>query len=542
MASMRGTEDDASITIYRAMIRSHYAPDADWRDIAQEAYVAARVLIETELKGSKEARAIISGQGHTIDDVRAIVEQAKRHYDAKSQDRTKVLKYLEECSIRITYYGSVLDVLAQHHAEYVALAWGALKFILLGIIEHRRLIQEFSQALVQIGDALRQTKLTVELYQTEDIRDATSRLYKHVLLFFAQAIKWYNRSPLGRAFSAAFTPYELKYKDTVEQIKLYSRTIKDIAVAKSQAELRDMHISIKLMQQDHLQIKETASNILRVATCNKTITERIGVSVHDMLPCTRDIQLSHILSALKPQICPHETLRTTQSIVMRSRSTKLSEAEPRDVLHSLNRWFSKEGSSLFVLRVGPRAEPKARELTTDIITLLRKKELNVIWRLSPPHGSSASTQQSIGEVLKVLIHQVLTIQSSILQPQDFNIAKFRAIRSDAEWVALFRQLFFRLSKCYIIMEMHDLFQANEENVEWMSSFLNLFQELTSEATSKGNALKFLVLCYGSRTGDVSNVGDIVTVLRRPPVIPASRKKVVAHKRGPKGWERVQPKL
>jgi hypothetical protein len=29
------------------------------------------------------------------------------------------------------YYGQVLDMLAQHHPEYVSLAWGTLKFILM---------------------------------------------------------------------------------------------------------------------------------------------------------------------------------------------------------------------------------------------------------------------------------------------------------------------------------------------------------------------------------------------------------------------------
>jgi hypothetical protein len=29
------------------------------------------------------------------------------------------------------YYGKVFDTLAQHHPEYVALAWGAVKLVLM---------------------------------------------------------------------------------------------------------------------------------------------------------------------------------------------------------------------------------------------------------------------------------------------------------------------------------------------------------------------------------------------------------------------------
>ena len=30
--------------------------------------------------------------------------------------------------MRVQYYGNVMDVLVQHHPEYVSLAWGTMKF------------------------------------------------------------------------------------------------------------------------------------------------------------------------------------------------------------------------------------------------------------------------------------------------------------------------------------------------------------------------------------------------------------------------------
>lgn len=38
------------------------------------------------------------------------------------------------------YYGGVLDALSQHHPEYVALAWGAVKFVLMVRIRSTRRI------------------------------------------------------------------------------------------------------------------------------------------------------------------------------------------------------------------------------------------------------------------------------------------------------------------------------------------------------------------------------------------------------------------
>jgi hypothetical protein len=60
-----------------------------------------------------------------------VVETAKRKYDEKCKDHTGMRQSLEKISSRIMYYGKVLDVLAQHHPEYVALVWGAVKFVLV---------------------------------------------------------------------------------------------------------------------------------------------------------------------------------------------------------------------------------------------------------------------------------------------------------------------------------------------------------------------------------------------------------------------------
>jgi hypothetical protein len=69
--------------------------------------------------------------GHTsIADVENTVVKARREYEAKGQKRQTVLIWLNKLSLGIRYYSQALDMLAQHHPEYVALAWGAVKFVL----------------------------------------------------------------------------------------------------------------------------------------------------------------------------------------------------------------------------------------------------------------------------------------------------------------------------------------------------------------------------------------------------------------------------
>ena len=73
-----------------------------------------------------------NGFNASVQDVFTMVETAKTEYDGKSRGRkhTGMRQSLERLSSRIMYYGKVMDTLAQHHPEYVALVWGAMKLIL----------------------------------------------------------------------------------------------------------------------------------------------------------------------------------------------------------------------------------------------------------------------------------------------------------------------------------------------------------------------------------------------------------------------------
>lgn len=147
-----GLEEDTSMIAYRENIRSHYAPPNEKRcvgsssitltrmiltiffksrDIAKEAYDCACAFVQTELHGSELAHMLGLKQYTTMENVRVVVEQAKTRYEHCSQSRKGLLKHLTKFSARIMYFGQVLDILSQHHPEYVALAWGSLKFVFM---------------------------------------------------------------------------------------------------------------------------------------------------------------------------------------------------------------------------------------------------------------------------------------------------------------------------------------------------------------------------------------------------------------------------
>jgi len=64
-----------------------------------------------------------------IHGVSEAIHHAQQQYGSKR--RCKAAKWLTRLSARISLYGSALDMLAQHHPEYLALVWGSLKFVVI---------------------------------------------------------------------------------------------------------------------------------------------------------------------------------------------------------------------------------------------------------------------------------------------------------------------------------------------------------------------------------------------------------------------------
>lgn len=100
------------------------------RDTAAEAYHTAVRLLKEEL-GIKPGMQIPEENVASIQDVHATVDQAKQRYDDASKGHTGTRKRLEKLSSRVWYYKPIMDTLAQHHPEYVALAWGTVKIVLM---------------------------------------------------------------------------------------------------------------------------------------------------------------------------------------------------------------------------------------------------------------------------------------------------------------------------------------------------------------------------------------------------------------------------
>ena len=96
---------------------------------AREAFDRAKEIFSNSLK-SDQQQQIFGHDSNNIEEFQAIVNQAKEGYERRRQ-KGKARQWLSSFSSRLLYYGAVLDTLAQHHPEYVSLAWGAVKFVFI---------------------------------------------------------------------------------------------------------------------------------------------------------------------------------------------------------------------------------------------------------------------------------------------------------------------------------------------------------------------------------------------------------------------------
>jgi hypothetical protein len=239
-------------------------------------------------------------------------------------------------------------------------------------------------------------------------------------------------------------------------------------------------------------------------------------------PAIHDIQFSRILQVLNPVPCPEETLEKARSLAKRVQIPNLPSRDSVELVKSLGNWVSRERSALFLVKVGARAEANAKEFAVDVVKLLQSMRCGVIWNLS--WIRSPGIVPSMTSLIKTLIFQALQHDHTLLSsyPEELNVTKFQSNHTEAEWISLLFQILSRLSKCYIVVEAEDIFQAHQSVPKWTEDFFGLFQRLVDEAESSGNRLKILVLGYGSTLPTLQNMpvqNRIVSTIQRPQPVP-----------------------
>ena len=212
-------------------------------DIASQAYKAAVVTFKQELGNGHNA--LLLGTATCMDDILAAINDTRAQYALNQSKWNKISEWLDLASSRVMYYSNVLDALAQHHPEYVSLAWGAIKFVLMGVVNHSELLTKFATAFSEIGEALKSALCSARLYGTVDMQTHISELYLQIMRFLEKAVKWYSQNTFKRVVSSMGRPWALSWKDNVDNIHALVAKVKDKSQTAMYAELRDTHVSVQ---------------------------------------------------------------------------------------------------------------------------------------------------------------------------------------------------------------------------------------------------------------------------------------------------------
>ncbi|KAK6840941.1 hypothetical protein PG987_001801 [Apiospora arundinis] len=123
-------------------------PDA----LLGEAFRDAQFRFGKEL--SHDDRKIdLVGSKKCCQEVHSLAMAAMDRYSTSRVD-SKCKRRLHAFAQKVTFYGGVLDVFVQHHPEYVALAWGAIKLLFTGVMNHAKTIGKIAKGLCCIADLL----------------------------------------------------------------------------------------------------------------------------------------------------------------------------------------------------------------------------------------------------------------------------------------------------------------------------------------------------------------------------------------------------
>jgi hypothetical protein len=98
-------------------------------DLAQQAYLKAVEVFGSALTQDQSKRDEVQACT-SLDEIQREIFNAKIRYENQKK-ATKARKWLSVLMSRLHHYGNIMDVLVQHHPEYVSLAWGTMKFFIV---------------------------------------------------------------------------------------------------------------------------------------------------------------------------------------------------------------------------------------------------------------------------------------------------------------------------------------------------------------------------------------------------------------------------
>ncbi|KAK3986597.1 hypothetical protein QBC44DRAFT_401975 [Cladorrhinum sp. PSN332] len=436
-------------------------------------------------------KAFVSGEltnnVTSIHDIQSLVTESFNRY-SNDHKFPKARKWLSRILATVHHYANIFDVFVQHHPEYVALAWGAMKVVLVSVQNHGNTIALISKALSQIGESLPQVELATTLYPTTRMLQAVEDLYSSIIQFFLRAHTWCQEGSFRHLIHSITRPPELRYKDLLEQIAEKSRLIDKLAVAGNQAEIREMNGKLTQITAQ-LQIIQS-SQALHSSALVDTNHKLSDLQFSQIMAFISEGQLGDPLVAYRF----NRSLQARLSVVSASQIT--NQFWKSQKMHD---WDTDTESKMAVIKGNLNARFAIKRFTVDIIGQLQAKNIPVLWALPWPDSGSGGKRASPIDLFKHLILQALQLDchSATESGMSLECARFQRATTEHQWAQLLGSALSRAPpQVYMVVDLSILDPNLEpsETFSWLEAFQSLLTALRQQCPAL--KVKILLLSYG----------------------------------------------
>ncbi|PMD40231.1 hypothetical protein L207DRAFT_487928 [Hyaloscypha variabilis F] len=459
-----------------------------------DVYAAAKAKLLSELT-LKEYEQIVCEAGTSPDSLIDLLSHAKSKYE--NQPTCKARKWLDIFAGKVVYYGTVLDVMVQQYPQYVSLAWGAMKFLFMSVINHEEMTKELAKAYSMIADLLPRTDFTLIHYPTDAMKEAISQLYAQIILFTSRAIRWYKKGKFSHAVSAVARPWALNWKDSVNDITEQSRRVESLARVAAQAELRDTRLEVKGLRSE-VKIMAAASSeahsaITRLLECLSLSGEQIYSITSQTQTLVRNIQPRlDTLGTEISQLClsrvvvlpwaknipsPESTLDFCVSLKRRRKSPNLQLPQ----LETLKIWAtSKQSTLLLITGISTQA---SNNLTIDLAKLLCASNAPTIWLFRYP--SFWEPRPCFTSILRNLTLQIMHLFPKCLTSGNnpLTSVQLQEASTDDDWMSIMAYALSDVDQLYILLDVKILSLAGDHNKYRITRWLEKLMTEIGKSTS-----------------------------------------------------------
>lgn len=275
------------------------------------------------------------------------------------------------------------------------------------------------------------------------MKQAVSALYAYIIKFLLRSLDWYEEGKIAHAIHSITKPAALRYDDLLEDIRRATQRIMGLAIASSQAEQRDIHHELQNLT---TMIKQLKEDMLLGQSIKAT-------QLLEFRQALSENQAAQALTLISSQCSVDHMASLQASLSIRDKHrfvSHRSRCPPFWMSSKLHEWNAGQHSSSITIRAYIKNRFYIQDFCVNIIQQLRNAGIAVLWVLKPKEQAYFS----VIEILKSLIHQVLTLDSlSRTDSKLFSqMRQFQDANSDKDYANLLGSMLEHFRLVYIMVE------------------------------------------------------------------------------------------